>query len=117
VAFWNVKHVKGFNFLPFILLVECKNTGLPVSSEQMGWFNHKLQTRGRDVGILVAAHGITGTPQERTAARQTLSEALSQGREIVIITRQEIEDLGDTEQPVRLVQQKLCELVVSGTAQ
>jgi hypothetical protein len=47
-------------FLDPIVIVECKNTGTPVGSQDVGWFVRKLQNRGANVGILVALAGIAG---------------------------------------------------------
>jgi hypothetical protein len=67
------------------------------------------------MGILVAAAGITGDPTRLTAAHSVLARALGQGREILVITRAEIEKLSDTDELVRLLKQKRAQLAVSGT--
>ena len=67
------------------------------------------------MGILVAAAGITGDPTTLTAAHSVLARALAQGREILVITRAEIEKLSDTDELVRLLKQKRAQLAVSGT--
>lgn len=51
----------------------------------------------------------------RTAAHGVLSAALREGREIIVITRREIEDLEDTDQLVLLLKKKRAQLAVSGT--
>jgi hypothetical protein len=115
VAFWNRRDVDGFYFLPNIILVECKNWSQPVGSEEVSWFDSKLKRRGQPFGILVAANGITGNSQRIEAAHEIIRVALSEGRQIIVITRAEIENLRFTEELVKLIQEKLCELVVSGT--
>lgn len=115
VAFWNRRDAEGFYFLPNIILVECKNWSKPVGSEEVSWFDSKLKRRGQSFGILVAANGITGSPERIDAAHEIIRVALSEGRQLVVITRTEISDLQTTEDLVRLTQEKLCELVVSGT--
>jgi hypothetical protein len=40
---------------------------------------------------------------------------LREGREIIVITRPEIEDLGDTDELVLLLKRKRAQLAVSGT--
>ena len=63
----------------------------------------------------VAANGITGNAVGKTAAHDVISAALSEGRQFVVITRQEIENLTLSAELVELIQSKLCELAVSGT--
>ena len=115
IAFWNIPNTNGLYFLQNIILVECKNWSQPLSSAEVGWFDTKLRRRAQPFGILVAANGITGDASEKTAAHDVISAALAEGRQFVVITRQEIESLTLSIQLVELIQTKLCELAVSGT--
>jgi len=115
VAFWNRRQRNGLYFLPNILLVECKNWSRPIGSQEVAYFVQRLQNRGRDYGILVAANGITGVAEERNRAHYEIAMALGRGLHILVLTRAEIETLTDTVQLVRLLKEKLCELAVSGT--
>jgi Restriction endonuclease len=115
VAFWNRMDVDGLYFLPNIILVECKNWSQPVGSEEVNWFDSKLKRRCQTFGILVAANGVTGNSQKIQAAHEIIRVALSEGRQLIVITRSEIEDLKTSADLVKLIQDKLCELVVSGT--
>jgi len=115
VAFWNRPNENGFYFLPNIILVECKNWSNSVGSEEVSWFDSKLKRRGQSFGILIAANGITGNPEKVEAAHEIIRLALSEGRQLVVITRAEIENLRLVEDLIKLIQEKLCELVVSGT--
>jgi hypothetical protein len=67
------------------------------------------------MGIFVAAAGITGNPAALTAAHEVLSRALANGREIIVLTRREIEGLADTDDLVLLLKRKRAQLAVSGT--
>ncbi|OFZ61347.1 MAG: hypothetical protein A3D92_11525 [Bacteroidetes bacterium RIFCSPHIGHO2_02_FULL_44_7] len=116
VAFWNDKVPRGLSFLPNIILVECKNWLKPVSSMEVNWFDTKLKNRGLTFGILIAANGITGSPHEQTSAHNIIANALREQRQIVVLTRQEIEIITDTVQIIELFKEKLCELAVAGTA-
>src|SRR5258707_15773493 len=62
VAFWNDQHRQGLRFPHNIILVECKNWSVPVSNDEVAFFDTKLRGRGLSFGILVAANGITGDP-------------------------------------------------------
>jgi hypothetical protein len=98
-----------------IILVECKNWSSPAGYPELELFNGKLQRRGRPLGIFVAAAGITGDPSSLTAAHSVLAHALERGREILVMTREEIEKLTDTNDLVLLLKQKRAQLAVSGT--
>ncbi|HZM80338.1 MAG TPA: restriction endonuclease [Candidatus Limnocylindrales bacterium] len=115
VAFWNEGEPAGLRMFDHILLVECKNWSAPTGYPELAIFNDKLQSRGRPMGVFVAASGITGEPEGLTAAHSVLARALHQGREILVITRHEIEKLVDTDDLVRLLKQKRAQLAVSGT--
>jgi len=115
VAIWNDKKRSGLYFLPHIVLIECKNWSNPVSSIEVNWFATKLESRGRDFGILVANNGITGDPEQLTAAHNVLARHLERGRQIIVIKRAEIQRLTNTNDLIRLIKEKLCILAVSGT--
>src|SRR6266568_7833067 len=115
VAFWNEGDPSGLRQFDHIVLVECKNWSVPVGYPELAVFLQKLESRGRPLGIFVAAAGITGDPADLTRAHSVLSQALQQRREIIVVTRHEIEQLTDTGQLVRLLKQKRAQLAVSGT--
>jgi hypothetical protein len=115
VAFWNEGEPGGLRMFDHILLVECKNWSTPVGYPEPAVFNDKLTSRGRPMGIFVAAVGITGNAAELTAAHGVLARALAQGREIIVLTRREIEGLADTDHLVRPLKRKRAQLAVSGT--
>ena len=115
VAFWNRPNPNGLYFLQNIILVECKNWSQPLGSAEVSWFDAKLRRRAQPFGILIAANGITGNAADKTAAHDVISAALAEGRQFVVITRQEIENLTLSIQLVELIQSKLCELAVAGT--
>jgi hypothetical protein len=115
VAFWNEGDPTGLRMFDHILLVECKNWTAPAGYPELAVFNDKLTSRGRSMGIFVAAAGITGKAAGLTAAHEVLARALAQGREIIVLTRPEIEGLEDTDGLVRLLKQKRAQLAVSGT--
>jgi len=115
VAFWNDGDPTGLRMFDHILLVECKNWTARAGYPELALFNDKLTSRGRPMGIFVAAAGITGDPRDRTAAHEVLARALQHGREIIVLTRWEIENLEDTDDLVLLLKRKRAQLAVSGT--
>jgi hypothetical protein len=114
VAIWNDKKPKGLYYLPHVVLVECKNWSNPVSSIEVNWFASKLESRGRDFGILVANNGITGDSADLTNAHSILARHLERGRQIIVIDRSEIQQFRETKDLVNLIKEKLCILAVSG---
>jgi hypothetical protein len=115
IAFWNEGDPAGLRLFDHIILVECKNWSSPAGYPELELFNGKLQRRGRPMGIFVAAAGITGDPSSLTAAHSVLAHALERGREILVMTREEIRKLADTNDLVLLLKRKRAQLAVSGT--
>lgn len=114
VAFFNSRSSKGFFFLPEIILAECKNWNAAVGSEQVSWFDRKVEDRGLTFGVLVAANGITGNQKDCDRAHAVIAGALPRGRRMILLTRAEIEGLASSEDLVRLFKEKLCDLAVMG---
>ncbi|WP_080426542.1 restriction endonuclease [Burkholderia ubonensis] len=115
VALWNDAHADGFFFLPNIILIECKNWSAAVGSIEVNWFDSKLRNRGLDFGILVAANGVSGDAGQITAAHFTVAAALKESRRLIVFTKNEILGLTDSDELVRSVKEKLCDLAVAGT--
>jgi Restriction endonuclease len=115
VALWNEQHARGFKTLNFLILVECKNWSSPVGSMEVNWFLTKIKNRALDFGILIAANGITGSDEDKKQAHDVVSKSLAEGVRMILLTRDEIVALTDSDELVRTVKRKLCELTVSGT--
>lgn len=115
VAFWNEGDIGGLRQFDHLILVECKNWSTTVGYPELAVFHAKLRSRGRPLGIFVATHGITGDPYGLTNAHSVLAQALTERREILVMTRYEIERLHHTDQLVRLLKLKRAQLAVSGT--
>lgn len=90
---WNEQHADGFAGFGYKVLIECKNTGGKVESSDVAWFDWKMRLGGVSEGILVAAHGITGDRQLRTAAQEILTLANVEKRRIMILELDEIAQL------------------------
>jgi hypothetical protein len=116
VAFFNNRVRSGFPFLQYLLLVECKNWSSPVGAVSVREFAAKLKHRACAYGVLIAANGITGNAQDRSAAHDAVRMALAvEGISIVVVTRAEMEAWADTADIVDLFKLKLCELTVDGS--
>jgi Restriction endonuclease len=115
VAFWNRQHADGLKSFAEVLLIECKNWSKPVGSIEVNWFLTKIENHSVNFGILVAAEGITGDAESGKQAHDLVSKALAKKIRMIVVTRSEIEALASTGELVVLIQEKVCQLVVSGT--
>src|SRR6266542_1390082 len=93
IAFFNDQHRLGFFFLPFSFIVECKSWIDPVGSNDVSWFDTKVRHRGLSFGVLVAVNGITGDATDLRAAHDIISRALSERRQLVVLTLDELAQL------------------------
>jgi hypothetical protein len=116
VAFFNDRVVGGLPFLPNIILVEAKNWSNRVGSEEVAWFDTKIRHRGLSFGILVTTFGITGDATQLTAAHSIVSAALKEQRRLIVITTSELQAPTDTDDLIKLLKIKLCDLAVRGTS-
>jgi Restriction endonuclease len=111
LAFWNDQKVSDLSFLEAVLIVECKANETPVSSAAVGWFVRKLQDHGAFYGILVALNGITG--DGATSAHSEVLNALNRDRiKILLLSRQEILGLANTNDLTNILQHKLLRLTL-----
>src|SRR5205814_9513037 len=114
VACYNGNDPAGLGALADFFLVECKGWTGAVGSEQVSWFLTKIRHRGLRFGILIAANGITGEPEQLDRAHFLVStELASFGIRMVIVTREEIERLMSGEDFAKLIFQKVCTLHAS----
>lgn len=109
--FSNVRHEDGLRRFENEVLVEAKNWADPVGAIEINWFATKLRRRNQAVGVLVAAHGITGDLELKNAAVGQLGQALQDGQEILILERKELEAVSSGERLARLLEKKRDHLV------
>ena len=62
-------------FLSDYLIFECKNWDAAVDSATLATFIVKVRAARLELGVLVAANGITGDAQQRTAANDIIRQA------------------------------------------
>jgi hypothetical protein len=113
IAVWNDQDRKGLYGFAQMFLIECKNWSSPVGSLEVAWFDTKLRMRGLDFGVLVAMNDITGNEHARTSAQAIISSALAEKRSIVVITRDDLETLSDTDSLVELLKIKRLKAAVA----
>lgn len=114
VACWNESDPAGLRSFNAFFLVECKGWGHAVGSEQVSWFLSKIEHRGLDFGVLIAANGITGEPANLGRAHSLVAFALGKRIRMVMIDRAEILALNSGEELAQLMIQKVCTLHASG---
>jgi hypothetical protein len=113
LAFWNLQNQSAICFLDPVIIVECKNTGQPLGAKGVGWFVRKLQDRGIKYGILVSLSGITGQADGCSNAHSEVLSALTRdGIKILLIDRQELLSLTDTDDLVELLKTKILRLTL-----
>lgn len=109
--FANAGHGDGLRRFESELLVEAKNWAKRVGAIELAWFATKLRRRGQRTGVLVAASGITGEESEVRAAASQVNQALQEGQEVLVLTREELEALPNGERLARLLHEKRDHLI------
>ncbi len=113
LVFWNDKSV--LDFLPNVLLFECKNWNGPVTSASVSFFISKAVARHLPHAFLIAAQGLTGDADQLNHAHAHLHNALTVNDcKIVILTRADLVSLSDTKQLVTLIIDRISELYLLG---
>jgi len=104
---FNNRGQSPLEFLPPYLIVECKNWAARVDSATVRDFIAKLHSTHQEVGILVAANGVTGDAEDQTAANDIIREAFDRDDiKLIVLTRAEIEAFRSQRDIVLLLEQK-----------
>ncbi len=104
-----VGHDGGFVGLPEHFLVECKNYDHPVDSKAVGYFLFIAISRGSKLAVLAAAMGLTGDSDDLTHAHSLATRASAMGCKIVVLSRSELEGLGQPDDLVALLRRRYLE--------
>jgi len=107
----NISHEEGLAHFGPEILVEAKNWKSRVGAIEINWFSTKMRRRNLTDGVLVAAKGITGDPERLTAARQQIMLALTEGQQVLVLTREELEAVRSGERLAQLLRKKRTELI------
>lgn len=99
---------------PALILIECKNWDDHVGVSAVTDFIFKLMAKYVEVGIIVAANGITGDPEDLTAAYQRIAIAQSKGRRVLVITMEDLKNIKTTEDFEELLVESFLRAVGSG---
>ena len=113
ILLYTASHRLGLPFLPDFLIFECKNWAAPVDSATVDSFVGKIRSCRLELGILVAANGITGDPAQRTAANDIIRRAFDRDNiKVLVVTRAEIEALRAIVDVVTLMRDKFGALIM-----
>ncbi len=99
---------------PSAMLVECKNWDGRVGVTAVTDFIFKLMAKCVEVGIIVAANGITVDPAEQTASYQRISIAQSKGHRVLVLTLDDLKKLNNTDEFEDLLTQCFMKAVGEG---
>lgn len=107
ILLYNDQLPGGLKFLPNRLLFESKNWAEPVDSRTVEAFAATVRRRHLGVGILVAASGVTGDPEQITAANDIIRQAFrSDNIKLLVVTRAELEGLRTADDARKLMLKK-----------
>jgi hypothetical protein len=113
LVFWNDKSV--LDFLPNILMFECKNWDGRVDSASVSFFINKAVNRHLPHAFLIAANGVTGDREQLRSAHAHLHNALVlHDCKVVVLDRAELSTLGNTDELINLVIDKISGLYLLG---
>ena len=113
ILLYNQRHALGLPFLSDYLMFECKNWAAPVDSATVDGFVAKVRAARLDLGVLVAANGITGDPQQRTAANDIIRRAFDRDNiKLLVVTRGEIEHFRSIADVIVLMRGKFGDLIM-----
>jgi hypothetical protein len=113
LVFWNDRLPNGLPFLPNVLIFECKNWLHRVGSESVVFFLNKARTRRLRCAFMVAASGITGDAVDLSAAYRHVNNAFVQDNvQLIILDRQDLEQLSGPRRFRQLIQHKISDIVL-----
>jgi hypothetical protein len=114
VAVGNARLADGLWLLPHVILVECKDWDKPVDSGTVGYFMNILAGRGIGLGVLVAANGITGDPDDLTNAHALGLHGSPRAIKVVVITTDDIASLQSADDLVELLHRRYLKSFATG---
>jgi hypothetical protein len=114
VAVGNAQPGNGLWLLPHVLLVECKNWDKAVDSSTVGYFMNILAGRGVELGVLVAANGITGDREDLTNAHALGLHGSPRAIKVVIITTEDIANLTSVDDFIELLHRRYLRSFATG---
>jgi Restriction endonuclease len=116
LVLWNNISISPFYFLDPIIICECKNEAVPLSSAKVREFVQKLRTRGANSGILITSSGISGQLNGYRYANSVIMDALSIDRiKLIVVDRGNILSFKTTDDLLNDIIQKYLNLTIRRT--
>jgi hypothetical protein len=113
----NQRHPQGLPFLSDYLMFECKNWATAVNSATVEGFIARVRGARLEIGILVATNGVTGDPDERTAANDIIRRAFDRDNiKLLVVKRAEIEAFRSVRDVTELMRLKFGHLIMGLSA-
>lgn len=115
IAVANTGQADGLAVLANLFLVESKNWDVPVGAPEVSVFINKLTNRSVELGILVAANGITGDRNTLRAAQHVVAMSQVRGIRVLVVTLDELCGVRTVQQLIDLLTDKMLDLIASTT--
>ena len=114
LAIGNSRLPEGLPLLAGVILIECKDWSQPVDSKTLGYFINICAGRNVELGLLMAANGITGDADDLSHAHSLGMAAGPRGVSVIVVTTAEIASLQSTDEFVELLSRRYLRAVASG---
>lgn len=112
LGFVNFRHYEGLGIIEGVIIVECKSSADPTTSQETSWFIEKVRSKHQKFGFLFSLNGLTGDQEDKTRAHDIIHRAFIQdGIMIFLVTRVEILTIKSTEDFITLIQKKFTKLI------
>ncbi|MCP2323420.1 hypothetical protein HDA40_001927 [Hamadaea flava] len=114
IAVGNLRVPEGLGLLPPIFLVECKNWDQPADSQTVGYFFNILASRSVELGILVAANGVTGDLINGRHSQALGIGAAPRGIKMIVVTSDDLRRLEGIADFVQLLHRRYLRAYATG---
>ncbi len=116
LVLWNAQLEDVLRPWEAVILVECKNWNSVVGAPALDSFIGKLRRRNLHTGIFIAATGVTGAfikgDGNEIGATALLQSALQEGIRVIVLTMDDIRDIGSLDDIRELIKTRYCGLYV-----
>jgi hypothetical protein len=114
VAVGNARLPDGLPLYPHAFLIECKNYDEAVGSSAVGYFLNTLRARSIEIGVMVAASGISGNKGDMSYAHSLATAALAQGTRLVVLTLDDIKAVTSLADLLDLLNRRMLRSMLHG---
>lgn len=108
LVFTHLQHLSRLPIPDVTVIVECKNEARRTSAAEVREFGNKLRTRSMTIGVLVTFSGLSGRPGKH--GHSAIRDELQNGVSIIVVTADELANLGGPDDLAELLTARLNEL-------